>query len=68
MTGLRTIWGVDLLIIEQNFGPNYKNYLLNEAQPFVEKKQLEIENNILKTTRDGKFFSDGISASLFKVD
>ena len=32
MTGLRTIWGVSLQKIEQNFGKNYRTYLQNRVQ------------------------------------
>ncbi|MFK7000719.1 radical SAM family heme chaperone HemW [Flavobacterium oreochromis] len=65
MTGLRTIWGVSLERIEKEFGSNYLDYLLRNAESFINNKQLEINNNILKTTRKGKFFCDGIASDLF---
>ncbi|MFK7114038.1 radical SAM family heme chaperone HemW [Flavobacterium oreochromis] len=65
MTGLRTIWGVSLERIEKEFGSNYLDYLLRNAESFINNKQLEINNNILKTTRKGKFFCDGITSDLF---
>ena len=68
MTGLRTIWGVSIDRIEAEFGPVYKNYLLQEAQQYQNSGKLELKNNILRTTREGKFFRDGIASDLFFVD
>ncbi|WP_300485712.1 radical SAM family heme chaperone HemW [Flavobacterium sp.] len=68
MTGLRTIWGVSIDRIEAEFGPVYKDYLLQEAQQYQDSGKLELKNNILRTTREGKFFSDGIASDLFFVD
>ena len=68
MTGLRTIWGVSLPIIENDFGTTYLNYLLENATYFIQKEQLIIENNVLKTTLKGKFFCDGIASELFWID
>lgn len=68
MTGLRTIWGVNLEKIKQDFGEHFLEYLLHQIKPYIQNKQLYLEHNILRTTREGKFFSDGISANLFKVD
>lgn len=65
MTGLRTIWGVSLERIKEEFGNNYLEYLIKNAQPFINNKQLEVSNNILRTTRKGKFFCDGIASDLF---
>ncbi len=68
MTGLRTIWGVSLLKIENNFGTDFLNYLLENAAYFIKKEQLIIEDNVLKTTLKGKFFCDGIASELFWVE
>ena len=68
MTGLRTIWGVSLEKITTDFGSEYLEYLLKNAQPFLQKHQLQLENNVLKTTIKGKFFCDGIASELFWVD
>ncbi|WP_116789650.1 radical SAM family heme chaperone HemW [Flavobacterium psychrotrophum] len=68
MTGLRTIWGVDVLKVQENFGNAFSDYLLKEATPFVHQQLLSFENNILKTTRAGKFLADGIASDLFFVN
>ncbi len=68
MTGLRTIWGVSLEKVSNDFGSEYLEYLLKNAQPFLQKQQLQLENNVLKTTIRGKFFCDGIASELFWID
>ncbi|SEI02873.1 oxygen-independent coproporphyrinogen-3 oxidase [Paenimyroides aquimaris] len=68
MTGLRTIWGVSLEKVSTDFGSEYLEYLLKNAQPFLQKQQLQLENNVLKTTIRGKFFCDGIASELFWID
>lgn len=67
MTGLRTVWGVSLDRVEIEFGSEYLKYLLENAQRFLDDEKLITENNILKTTRKGKFFCDGIASDLFWV-
>lgn len=65
MTGLRTIWGVSFEKIRQNFGQMYLEYLKTQAQKFITKDLLYIENETLKATRKGKFLTDGIASDLF---
>lgn len=65
MTGLRTVWGVSLERIEKEFGKDYLGYLLQNAQRFLDDEKLIIESDILKTTKKGKFFCDGIASDLF---
>ncbi len=67
MTGLRTIWGVSLQKVEQDFGTDFKNYLIKQAQRYISKQLLSITNNSLQVTSKGKFLSDGIASDLFKV-
>lgn len=65
MTGLRTIWGVSLDRIENEFGTTYLEYLTNQAQKFLDNNLLSIEENVLKATKKGKFLTDGIASDLF---
>ena len=65
MTGLRTIWGVSLDKIENEFGIDYLEYLNKQAQKFLADDLVFIENNILKPTAKGKFLTDGIASDLF---
>ena len=68
MTGLRTIWGVSLHRIENEFGTEYLKYLLEQSQKFLNDDLLFIENNILKPTPKGKFLTDGIASDLFYLN
>jgi oxygen-independent coproporphyrinogen-3 oxidase len=65
MTGLRTIWGVSLDRISDEFGNEYLDYLQKQAQKFIDDNLLFIENSILKPTQKGKFLTDGIASDLF---
>ena len=68
MTGLRTIWGVSLTRISEEFGPKFKDYALMQADKFIEQHLLYIDDEILKTTKKGMFLADGIAADLFMVN
>ena len=68
MTGLRTIWGVSLYKIEAEFGEKYLNYLIQNSQKYLDSAKLIVENNVLRTTRKGKFFCDGIASDLFYLN
>ena len=68
MTGLRTIWGVSFEKIERDFGKNYVDYLKMQSKKYIEQDLLYLNNQILKTTKQGKFLSDGIAADLFKLN
>ena len=68
MTGLRTIWGVSLERIEQEFGKTYLDYLNQQAAKFIEDHLLFVDYNILRTTKKGKFLADGIASDLFLLN
>ncbi len=80
MTGLRTIWGVSLKRIEEEFGIKYLDYLQKQAQKFIDDDLLTIVRssdsafgrncieNILKPTPKGKFLTDGIASDLFIIN
>ena len=68
MTGLRTIWGVSLIRIEQEFGTDYLNYLKQQSQKFIHDGLLIITDGILKPTLKGKFLTDGITSDLFYLN
>ncbi len=68
MTGLRTIWGVSLERIEDEFGLKYVKYLNQQSQKYLEQGLLVLENDILLTTKKGKFLADGIASDLFFLE
>ena len=68
MTGLRTIWGVSLARIEQEFGEKFLTYLNNQSVKFIAHDLLSLSDGILTTTKKGKFLTDGIASDLFLLN
>ncbi len=68
MTGLRTIWGISLDRIEREFGKIYLDYLNKQSYNYIEDHFLFVDDNILRTTKTGKFLSDGIASDLFMLN
>jgi len=68
MTGLRTIWGVSLDRVENEFGSTYLEYLNTQSKKYLLDDLLLIEKGILKPTSKGKFLTDGIASDLFLVN
>ena len=67
MTGLRTKKGVSLEKVESEFGKNYFDYLMKQAENPLKYEFLILESNTLNISKKGKFLSDGIAADLFWV-
>lgn len=68
MTGLRTMFGVSLEKVETDFGSTYKDYLLEQAEVFINQHLLYIDDAYMRVTKEGQFLSDGISSELFKLN
>jgi oxygen-independent coproporphyrinogen-3 oxidase len=68
MTGLRTIWGMDLDRVASEYGENYLIYLNQQASKFLEQGLLMLEDGRLLTTKKGKFLADGIASDLFMLN
>jgi oxygen-independent coproporphyrinogen III oxidase len=68
MTGLRTVWGISLDRVEKEFGKTYLDYLNQQAEKYIEDHLLFVDENILRTTKSGKFLSDGIASDLFLLN
>jgi len=68
MTGLRTVWGVSLEKVEKDFGHLLKNYLIEQANVFINQHLLYIDGEHLRVTKKGQFLSDGIASELFKLN
>jgi oxygen-independent coproporphyrinogen-3 oxidase len=67
LTGLRTMWGVDLLELKRRFGERYHDYCMVNAQRFIHQKLLTTAEDHLQLTREGIFISDGIMSELMSV-
>ena len=68
MTGLRTIWGISLDRIANEFGQSYLDYLNQQAEKYISDHLLFADENILRITKSGKFLSDGIASDLFLLN
>lgn len=68
MTGLRTIWGISLDRVEHEFGKSYLDYINQQTSKYIEDHLLFIDENILRTTKSGKFLGDGIASDLFLLN
>ncbi|MCG2429609.1 radical SAM family heme chaperone HemW [Aequorivita xiaoshiensis] len=67
MTGLRTKKGVYLPKVESEYGKEFAEYLLKQAEDHLHNQLLVLENQSLKVSRKGKFLSDGIASDLFWI-
>ena len=68
MTGLRTIWGVSLRKISNDFGPTFEEYLKKQSEKYVQQHLLFWDDEILLATKKGKFLADGIASDLFMLN
>jgi len=67
MTSLRTMWGIDLSFISNEFGTQNSDNLLKSYEPYILSGHARTENNFLILTTPGKFISDRIISDLFLV-
>lgn len=67
LTGLRTMWGVDLRKLKGRFGEELYDYCLENARKHIDQRLLQTEKGKLKLTREGIFISDGIMSDLMRV-
>lgn len=67
MIGLRTVWGVDLVSLKEQFPVETFEYLQHEMQQKIEEGILAIENDHLKIPEKHWFMADGIASDLFLV-
>ena len=65
LTGLRTIWGIDLTKIETNFGSDYAVHCRQEALKHVAQKTIFTKEEHYYLTESGKLFADKIAEDLF---
>lgn len=65
MTGLRTIWGVNLSEIKHQFGEVFYSYFIKNCRKYIDNGLIINNNNNLILSEKGKFLADGIAADLF---
>jgi oxygen-independent coproporphyrinogen-3 oxidase len=57
---LRTMWGIKIRDVNEEF----RNHLLTQAGPLIERGLLVINDDVLKLTRQGKHMADFVSMEL----
>jgi oxygen-independent coproporphyrinogen III oxidase len=67
MTSLRTMEGLSLKKMTDEFGERATEKLLQAAQPYIKRNHLKQNSNYLQTTSQGKLLADGIAADLFQL-
>jgi len=65
MTGLRTLEGICLQFIKDEFGESAANLLNKDAARYEKKGLTVIREGTIRLTREGKLWADGIAAGLF---
>lgn len=68
MIGLRTVWGVDLVRLNELFSDEILDYFTREIKSKMEDGVLFIENEHLKIPEKHWFLADGIASDLFIVE
>ncbi len=65
MTSLRTAWGLDMERVSRNWGSDYAQAILEDAQRFMEEQKLFQKEQTLLLTNKGKLYADYIAGELF---
>lgn len=68
LTGLRTMWGVDLERLELEFGEQKRTYFLKNAEKHLKSGMLVPDGQQMKLSKKGIFVSDGIMSDLMWVE
>lgn len=68
LTGLRTIWGLDLSKVESEIGIEFKEQCLKEVEAYIRSGYVLNEENKLYLTDKGKLIADKIASDLFKTE
>jgi oxygen-independent coproporphyrinogen-3 oxidase len=65
MTGLRTIWGIDMEHVKATFGRRIMNNLLNGTKEYMDAGYMQQNGENVTLTQKGKFLADKIASDLF---
>ncbi|MDD3039688.1 radical SAM family heme chaperone HemW [Bacteroides sp.] len=68
ITSIRTMWGIPLGKLEQEYGPKFLKYCRKMAAPYVKNGKLSEQDGTLRLTREGIFISDSIMRDLLFVE
>jgi oxygen-independent coproporphyrinogen III oxidase len=67
LTSLRTIWGVSLDYLENNFDQQIVSHFKKNARKWIDNKNIILEKNNVRLTNKGMLFADTISSDLFII-
>lgn len=68
ITSTRTMWGIPLERMKDEFGTERWQYCLDMAEPYLKNGKLEEVDGSLRLTREGIFISDSIMSDLLWVE
>lgn len=67
LTRLRTIWGIDIDYIKNNFNEELNTHFNKEIEQYLNSSYLQTEKNKIILTQEGFFIADKITSDLFYV-
>ncbi|MDX9697142.1 MAG: radical SAM family heme chaperone HemW [Bacteroidales bacterium] len=67
LTSLRTIWGINIVKVEKDFGKLYFDFLLSKTESFLKDRVLIKKGDTIAISKKGKFISDRIIEHLLYV-
>ena len=68
LTGLRTIWGLDIRVIKKRYNEKIKLHFLKEIKKWELKKYVVLNSLVYTLTPSGKKMADSIASDLFIVN
>jgi oxygen-independent coproporphyrinogen-3 oxidase len=68
LTGLRTMWGINLQKLKNTFGEEFYTFCLKSVQKYIDRQLVEIKEDTLTLSREGIFISDGIMSDLIWIE
>jgi len=67
LTRLRTIWGININELSNQFNSNLIHHFSKEIEPFIKNEYVQQKDNVLTLTKKGIFIADKISSDLFFI-
>ena len=67
LTRIRTKWGVDLKLVESEFGKPFREHLQKQSAKYLNTGNILAHNEVLTLSRNGLFISDEIMTDLMII-
>lgn len=68
LTSLRTYWGLNLKLVQEQFGEDLYQYCLKRAEKYLKSNHIRKENNALILSDEGVFISNDIMSDFFYIE